>query len=61
MITQIRCCKDCKERTIEPNCHNVCERYLAEKEKGRQIKKAALSDEKRELWRAINQNQGSRN
>lgn len=21
-------CKGCKERTIEPNCHMICERYL---------------------------------
>ena len=21
-------CKNCKERTIEPNCHTTCEKYL---------------------------------
>lgn len=21
-------CKDCKERTVEPNCHMTCQRYL---------------------------------
>ena len=21
-------CKDCKDRTITPNCHGTCERYL---------------------------------
>ena len=23
------CCKNCPDRTIEPNCHTTCERYLA--------------------------------
>ena len=22
-------CKDCPDRTIEPNCHNTCEKYKA--------------------------------
>lgn len=26
------CCKDCKDRTVEPNCHMTCERYLKTKE-----------------------------
>lgn len=28
----IRCCKDCQERTLEPNCHMTCRRYLDAKE-----------------------------
>lgn len=26
-------CKDCRDRTIEPNCHMTCEKYLKAKEK----------------------------
>ena len=29
----IKCCKDCKERTI--NCHSTCEKYLLEAEQNR--------------------------
>lgn len=25
-------CKDCQDRTIEPNCHDTCERYKSWKE-----------------------------
>lgn len=31
MTIKITCCKDCEDRTIEPNCHDTCERYLGEK------------------------------
>lgn len=32
-------CKDCKDRTVEPNCHTTCEKYLEAK---------ALHDEKKQ-------------
>lgn len=31
-------CKDCTERTIEPNCHSTCERYLDMVERNRVLK-----------------------
>lgn len=27
----IKCCKDCQNRSVEPNCHGYCPTYLAEK------------------------------
>ena len=27
-MTGVTCCKDCPDRTVEPNCHTDCERYL---------------------------------
>lgn len=28
---KISCCKDCKDRVVEPNCHMTCEKYLQAK------------------------------
>lgn len=33
-------CKDCKERTVTPNCHNTCEKYLSWKKKLHEISEA---------------------
>lgn len=35
---RITCCKDCPDRTVEPNCHITCPRYL----KARAIQDAEL-------------------
>lgn len=32
-------CKDCKDRTITPNCHTTCEKYLNAVEKHNETKK----------------------
>lgn len=40
----IKCCKDCTERSVEPNCHDTCERYLAEKARDADIKKKKQLD-----------------
>lgn len=39
-------CKGCTDRTIEPNCHSTCEKYLAAKEKNEQIQ-TNLKNQKR--------------
>lgn len=31
-------CKGCTDRTIEPNCHMTCERYLNDVEENRKMK-----------------------
>lgn len=31
-------CFKCTERTVEPNCHSTCERYLAELEANEKAK-----------------------
>lgn len=31
-------CVECKERSIEPNCHTYCEQYLAFLEKTKEIR-----------------------
>ena len=28
---RIGCCRDCKSRSVEPNCHGYCPTYLAER------------------------------
>lgn len=42
------CCKNCKDRCVEPNCHTTCERYLKEireaKETEAQIKAKKKKD-----------------
>lgn len=47
------CCYNCPDRTIEPNCHTTCERYLKDKkelfernEKARECKKIKSTIEK---------------
>lgn len=40
-------CKGCDERTVEPNCHTLCERYIAytlKLEEERAARFAATSD-----------------
>ena len=32
-------CKNCQERTIEPNCHSTCEKYLKYVELCKKFKK----------------------
>lgn len=31
------CCKDCKDRVPNPNCHSTCERYLKEFEERKEL------------------------
>lgn len=38
MCMNITCCRGCQERTIEPNCHTTCEKYLAEVEENRRVR-----------------------
>lgn len=37
-VSNINCCKDCPDRTVEPNCHTDCERYQAERERLNKIR-----------------------
>ena len=30
MSPKLKPCKDCPDRSIEPNCHTTCEKYLAQ-------------------------------
>ena len=38
MIDKFKSCKDCPDRSVEPNCHNTCEGYLARCEKSKKIR-----------------------
>lgn len=33
-------CRNCKDRTVEPNCHNTCQGYIARQKKKEEIKTA---------------------
>jgi len=33
-------CKDCKERTVEPNCHTTCDKYKQFCERQEKVKEA---------------------
>ena len=39
-------CKDCQDRTIEPNCHAACDKFKEYTEK--------RLDEKKKYWKSIN-------
>lgn len=41
MKTYFLCCKDCEERTVEPNCHTTCGLYLEAVEKRQAVTRAA--------------------
>lgn len=57
----ITCCRDCKSRSVEPNCHGYCPTYLAQRmeldahrEAARKKDRAALDAEDtrwRSYWR----------
>lgn len=40
----IKCCKGCEERTVEPNCHMTCERYLEAVEEADRIREERRKD-----------------
>lgn len=44
MIDKFKTCKDCPDRTIQPNCHTTCEGYLARCKKNEEIRKAKAED-----------------
>lgn len=44
MNRTISCCKDCPDRTVEPNCHMTCEAYLTEKAESERIKSARIRE-----------------
>ncbi len=44
MAMKITCCKGCEDRTVEPNCHVTCERYLEALADRRSITKAAMAE-----------------
>lgn len=35
-------CKGCEDRTVEPNCHMTCDRYLAYEASRKELYKAKL-------------------
>jgi hypothetical protein len=39
-VAGINCCYNCPDRTIEPNCHTSCEKYLSQKEAWEKQKEA---------------------
>ena len=42
MAIDLAPCKDCKDRVVEPNCHNTCKKnktYIAELERAKEIRK----------------------
>lgn len=41
-MDKFKTCKDCPDRTVDPNCHDSCEGY-----KYRQDKKAKINEAKR--------------
>lgn len=44
MNQTISCCKDCPDRTVEPNCHMTCEAYLESKAKMELVKAAKIRE-----------------
>lgn len=44
----IKCCKGCEERTIEPNCHMTCERYLEALEEHHRIRDQKIRE--KHVW-----------
>lgn len=38
-------CKDCPDRTIEPNCHSTCEKFAAFTEEKERIKNNRILEE----------------
>ena len=43
-------CKNCTDRTVEPNCHTDCERYTAFVEERDRIKSVKLGDNKNHAY-----------
>lgn len=39
MTSSYTCCKHCPDRSVEPNCHTTCERYLAARAEQYETKK----------------------
>lgn len=59
-----RCCKDCTPetgRSVEPNCHMTCEKYLKEKEKLENFNKLVYEQKQKELMSTDRIKQGVRN
>lgn len=56
----IRCCRGCEDRSITPNCHMTCEKYIRQKELQQEVNKKMYNDGWRDFWDAINRNQGPR-
>lgn len=59
-LTVINCCWGCRDRTVEPNCHMTCSRYLEQKELQRKVSEQAFNEGWRDFWDTVNRNQGSR-
>lgn len=45
----INCCYNCPDRTVEPNCHTSCEKYLSQKAEGEK-KKAEIAEQRDLSW-----------
>ena len=60
MGSVIKCCRKCKDRTIEPNCHMVCEKYIAQRQLQKEVNRKLYNDGWRDFWDTINANQGPR-
>lgn len=54
----INVCKDCPYRTVEPNCHTTCERYLAAKAQLGEANKKRRTENA--LWRSRSRPRGQR-
>ena len=48
----IRCCKDCIPPTRYPGCHAKCDKYLEEKAKWEEEKKAIYKDQYPKIYRS---------
>lgn len=46
----ITCCKDCPDRTIEPNCHSTCERYIKAIEEHHRIRQARIREKNADTY-----------
>lgn len=48
-------CKGCKDRCVEPNCHNTCRKYIDWKAEYEKLKDRK-SKEARIYWSGLNKN-----
>jgi len=46
----ITCCKDCQDGTVEPNCHDTCERYLEERAQLHRIRNKRIREKSADAY-----------
>ena len=59
-VSVVRCCKNCTDRTVQPNCHMTCQKYLDQSAKQREVNKKLFYDGWRDFWSEVHRNRGSR-